>query len=137
MNTATLWSNRLAGLFIDRKAFIILIELNPIIDVKILNSEIRENMIALSRIADGKKTQVLLRIMTNPDALNQGMRYGQEGNLVKDMPPALIILIEWTMIFVGTNFAISPDNNVEFLGNAKKRGNFKISGGKTQKNGGI
>jgi len=99
----------LVDLFIDRKVFIILIELNPIIDVKILNSEIRENMIALSRIADGKKIQILLRILTNPDALNQELKDMEGENFVKDMPPALIILIKWTMILVGRNFAMALD----------------------------
>jgi len=109
MNTATLWSNRLADLFTDWSMFIIVTKIKLTTGLKILNFEIKESMIGLEQFDAGKIIQVPLDL-TNPNALNQGMRDGQEGNLVKDMLPALIILINWTMIFVGTNFAITLDN---------------------------
>ena len=109
MNTATSWSSRLAGIFTAWSMFIILTEIKLITGLKILNSEIKEYTIKLKQFAVGKIIQVPLGL-TNRDVLSQELKDMGEGGFVKDMPLALIILIKWTRILCGTNFAIALDN---------------------------
>jgi len=115
-STDTLWSNRLADLFTDWSMFIIAMKIKLITGQKILNFEIKESMIGLEQFVAGKITQVPLGLI-KPNVLNQELPDMQKGNFAKDMPPALITLIRWTMIFAGTNFAIALDNiSPVFLG---------------------
>lgn len=101
-NIATLWSNRLVGLFIDWRVFIILIEIKLIIGLRILSFEIKESMTELKQIAGIKRIHSLLGLISL-DVSSQGLKDTEEENFAKDMPPVLVILIRWIIILVGLN----------------------------------
>ena len=102
MNIAILWNNRLADLSTAWSMFITLTEIKLIIDLKILNSKIKEHMIKLEQFVVGKILRILLGL-TNPDVLNRGLGDRIEENHVNATFPATFTLNKWTIAFFGMN----------------------------------
>jgi len=101
-NTVILWSNRLKDHSIALNMFITLIETRLIIDLKILKFEIKENMIGLKQIIDGKIILVLL------DQINLGVSSQELKDTEEESFASAIFHVgstqpKWTITFCGLN----------------------------------